>query len=201
MQIMDNWEIITTACVGLGLAASCGFRIFIPLLLASVVHRAGMWHLADGFEWVSSWPAIIALSVATVVEISAYYLPWLDNLLDTIAVPSATIAGIIVSAAFVHDVDPLLKWSLAAIAGGGTAGVINAGTATVRATSTLFTGGLANPVVSTLELVVAFVLSVLAILLPVVAAVLGVVLAVILLRFARRFFSRKHKNTGPTLTG
>jgi len=190
-QSMNTWEIITVGCFGLGLAASCGFRVFVPLLVGGIAARADMMPITEGFEWISSTPAIVLFSIATVLEISAYYLPWLDNLLDTIAVPAATVAGIIVTAAFVHDVDPILRWALAAIAGGGTAGVINAGTATIRATSSLFTGGLGNFVVSTLELIAAFALSILAFLLPMFAAVLGVILAIILFRFAIGFFSRK----------
>ena len=97
--------------IGIGLSATCGFRIFVPLLGMSIAHHAGALSFASGFDWIGSWPATIAFGIAMVIEIAAYYIPWLDNLLDTIATPAAIVAGTIATASMVGDVTPFLRWS------------------------------------------------------------------------------------------
>jgi hypothetical protein len=154
--------------IGVGLSAACGFRIFVPLLGMSAANLAGHLTLSPDLEWIGSWPALIALTTATLLEIGTYYIPWIDNLMDLGATPAAVVAGTIVTASQVGDMSPLLKWSLAAIAGGGICTVVQMGTVSVRAASSGITGGLGNFIVSTLELMAAVVLAALAILLPAV---------------------------------
>jgi hypothetical protein len=154
--------------IGVGLAASCGFRVFLPLLVASGAALGGYLPLNESFTWLGTWPAFVAFAVASLFEIGAYYVPWLDNLLDTIASPLGVVAGALLFAASVTDLDPLLHWSLAIIAGGGAAGIVQGGTVVTRAVSTATTGGLANFVVSTLEAAAGMLFSVLAIVLPIV---------------------------------
>ena len=149
---MDILEIILSLSLGLGLAAACGFRIFIPPLMMGVGSRFDLYDLEGSFIWVGEDWAIAVFAIATLLEIGGYYVPWIDNLLDTVATPAAVIGGIFVTSASLEgDVDPSLQWILATIAGGSTAGVIQLGTVATRAVSTGMTGGLANPVVSTLE--------------------------------------------------
>lgn len=175
--------------MGIGLAAACGFRVFVPTLIVGIVARTELLTLADGFQWMSSWVAIAAFGTATVVEIGAYYLPWLDNLLDTVSAPLAVVAGVILSAAFVQDMHPALKWSLAVIAGGGVAGTISLGLSGIRFASSLTTGGTANPLVSTFEWITAIAMSALAVFLPVLAVAVAILLVAILIRFAYRFIT------------
>src|SRR5688572_12753348 len=137
--------------VGVGLAAACGFRIFVPLLVMSIAAVSGQLTLSPSFQWIGSYPALITFGVATVLEITAYYVPWLDNLLDSIATPAAVVAGTIVTASVVSGMNPYLQWTLAVIAGGGAAGLVQGATVLTRAASTTTTGGLANPVVATAE--------------------------------------------------
>jgi hypothetical protein len=181
-------EALLALLIGVGLAAACGFRVFVPLLVMSIAAKAGHLELAEGFEWIGSWPAIAALAVATGLEVSAYYIPWLDNLLDSVATPAAIVAGVIVVAACVQDVSPLLKWSLAVIAGGGTAAAVQSVTVVTRAGSTATTGGAANPVVSTVEAASASAFSLVTVLVPVLVGGLFVlVLAAVVWRvWARR---------------
>ncbi|HEY0510999.1 MAG TPA: DUF4126 domain-containing protein [Thermoanaerobaculia bacterium] len=170
-------ETVFSILIGLGLAAACGFRVFVPLLIMSLASRAGVGHLAlgPGFAWIGSTSALLAFSVATVLEISGYYIPWVDNLLDTIATPAAVVAGIVVTAsAMTADVSPFLKWSLAVVAGGGTTAVFQGITAMTRHVSSFTTGGLGNPVLATAEAGGSALLSVLAITVPVLAVVLVV---------------------------
>lgn len=165
-------ETLLSICVGIGLSGACGFRVFVPLLAMNLAALSGHLTLAHGFEWIGSYPALIAFSVATCLEIGGYYIPWLDHLLDTIATPAAVIAGMLVTASVVTDMSPFMKWSLAVIAGGGVAGLVQGTTVTARGASALTTAGLANPLVSTLELAGAAITSFLAIVAPVVAVVL-----------------------------
>jgi hypothetical protein len=174
--------------IGIGLAASCGFRVFVPLLVTSGAALAGYFHLADGFDWLGTWAAFTSFAIASAVEIAAYYVPWLDNLLDTIASPVGVIAGVILFAASVTNLDPFLRWSLAVIAGGGAAGVIQAGTVATRAASTATTGGVANFMVSTFEAVAGFSFSALAIAVPVLGLLLLIIVACMMYYFGRRVF-------------
>lgn len=171
---------------GIGLAAACGFRVFMPLLGTSIAGMGGYVEMSHGFEWMSSPVAVIAFGTATVLEIAAYYVPWLDNLLDVAATPAAAIAGTILTASMVADVSPFLKWTLAVIAGGGVAGAVKGGTAVVRGASTLSTGGTANPLLSTIELISSAVMTVLAVLLPVLAIVVLLLMAAAGMWFWRR---------------
>ena len=165
-------ETLLSICVGIGLSAACGFRVFVPLLVMNIASLSGHLTLAHGFEWLGSYPALMAFSVATCLEIAGYYIPWVDHILDTIATPAAIIAGTIVTASTVTDLSPFLKWTLAVIAGGGTAGLVQGATVATRGASAVTTAGLANPLVATLELGGATITSLLAILAPVLAVAL-----------------------------
>jgi hypothetical protein len=187
-------ETLLAVALGLALSAACGFRIFVPLLVIGVAQATGYLSLAPKFAWIGSTPALAVLGVATVLEVAAYHVPWLDHLLDTIASPAAIIAGIVVTASVVTDMDPLLRWTLAVIAGGGLAGAVQGSTVLVRAASTATTGGLANPVVATGELAGAIATSILALLVPVftlLAVVIGLLLAILWVR-RRRAARRSH---------
>ena len=173
-------ETLLSICLGLGLSAACGFRVFIPLLAASIASLSGHMALSQGFEWVGTYPALLAFAAAAVFEIAAYYIPLIDNLMDAIAGPAAVFAGILVAASGMLHMDPLLKWSLAIIAGGGTAALFHSSTAVARAASTALTGGIGNHAVATAELGMAAGLSILAIALPLLSIIVVVVLLLFL---------------------
>jgi uncharacterized protein DUF4126 len=158
-------------CLGIGLSAACGFRVFVPLLVMSIASLSGHLTLSSGFEWIGTYPALATFAVATCIEISSYYIPWVDNLLDTIATPAAIVAGMIVMASSVSEMSPFLKWTLAVIVGGGIAGTVQSATTITRLASTATTWGLGNPIISTIEAGGSITLSILAIALPVFAAV------------------------------
>jgi hypothetical protein len=172
-----SFDTLLAVAIGIALSAAVGLRIFVPFLVMSVAARTGHLPLAPGFDWIASTPALAAFAVATIVEVAAYYVPWLDNLLDVLGPPVAIGAGILATASVVTDLPPLLKWSLAVIGGGGAAGILHGATAAARAASTLTTGGAANFLLATVELAGAIVTSVLAILLPLVALLAAIVLA------------------------
>ena len=170
--------------IGIGLSAACGFRVFVPLLITSVAAQSGHLTLSSGFDWIGTGPAVIAFATATALEIAAYYTPWLDNLLDSIMTPAAAIAGTILTASLVGDLSPFLKWSLAIIAGGGTAAAVQAGTVMTRSASLMTTGGLGNGLVATAELFGSAVISFLALFLPVVVIIMVVLALSFLVRRA-----------------
>lgn len=169
--------------IGVALSATCGFRVFVPLLAVNIGTRAldadgqPLIELADGFDWLSSDIALMVFLVATLFEIGGYYIPWIDNLLDTIASPASIVAGTVITASFVTGMDPWLQWLLGVIAGGGAAGAVQATTVVARAGSTVTTGGLGNPIVASVETSGAFLGSALSI----VAVKFAIVVFVLLL--------------------
>ena len=169
--------------IGVALSATCGFRVFVPLLAVNIGTRAKdtdgqpLIDLAGGFDWLSSDIALMVFLVATLFEIGGYYIPWIDNLLDTIASPASIVAGTVITASFVTGLDPWLQWLLGVIAGGGAAGVVQAATVVARAGSTVTTGGLGNPIVASVETSGAFLGSALSI----VAVKFAIVVFVLLL--------------------
>ena len=171
-------DILLPLCLGIALSAACGFRVFLPPLVMSVAAINGNFELSPQFAWLGTYPAMIALGGATVVEILAYYIPVVDNLLDAIEIPTAIAVGTILTAANLGDVDPILQWTLAIVAGGGTAGIIESATSITRLASTGLTGGIGNIFLATMEALSAAVLSILALTLPLLAMFLVIGLVI-----------------------
>jgi hypothetical protein len=130
------------------------------------------------------------LGVAATVEVLAYYVPGVDNLLDTLATPAAFVAGTILSAAVMTDVSPMLKWTTAIIAGGGVAGVTQGVTTLLRAKSTAFTAGTGNPVIATAELGGSLLVSLLALAAPIIAVVVVAAFLWLSIRLIRKIARR-----------
>ena len=193
---MTDSDLALSIALGIGLAAATGFRVFLPMLITSAAAYSGHLPLGENFAWLGTAPALAMLSVAAVVEILAYYIPGVDNLLDTLATPAAFVAGTIVSAAVMTDVSPMLKWTTVIIAGGGIAGVTQGVTALLRAKSTMFTAGVGNPVVATAELGGSLLVSLLALAAPVIA----VVAVVVFLWFAIRLIRTIARHARPAKT-
>ena len=192
-------EILLSLCIGVGLSAACGLRIFVPFIIMNLAAQSGHLTLSTEFQWLGSDAALIAFATAAILEILAYYVPWLDNLLDTMMTPAAIAAGSILTASQLSELSPFLQWSLAIIAGGGTAGVVQSGTVLVRGSSTAGTGGAANFLVSTSELMGSTSLAVLAMLLPAVVVVLiGIVCFYIVKIANNRFLKRLYHPTRET---
>ena len=165
-------DALISVAVGVGLAAACGFRVFVPLLMVSAAALGEYVPLAPGFEWIGTVPALIAFATATILEVLAYKVPWLDHALDTLATPAAIVAGMIACASVVADLPPLVRWAVILIVGGLAAGAVQGTTVLVRLKSGLATGGIANPLVAAGELAGAVVTSLLALTLPFVGLVL-----------------------------
>jgi len=182
----QTMEIGLGIALGIGLSSACGFRVFIPFLVASTASLLGFLPLADGFEWIGTFPALIAFAAATIFEVLAFYVPWLDNALDAIATPVAVAGGVIAAASVITDLPPLLKWVVALIGGGGAAGIVQGTTAFLRLKSTTLTGGLGNVLVASGELMGALTTSILALTVPFACVLALLFLCFIVFRTAGR---------------
>ncbi|TVQ45523.1 MAG: DUF4126 domain-containing protein [Gloeocapsa sp. DLM2.Bin57] len=187
---MDNyWQLLLELTLGVTLSAAAGFRVFVPPLILSLGALFGNIQLSDDFQWVSSPEAVILLAIATVVEIMAYYIPVVDNLLDTVQIPLALVIGTLLTANSLGDLDPVAQWTIAVIAGGGASSAIAGINGAGRVALTGLTGGLANFLLATLEAISATVLALIVVVVPILApfALLLVISLVvyILLNFAK----------------
>jgi hypothetical protein len=187
-------DYVIPVALGIGLAAATGFRVFLPLLLVGLAGRGGYLPLGAGVEWITTSPALVMLAIAALTEVAAYYVPVLDNLLDGLAGPLAVGAGIAVSYAVMGDLPPMLKWTLAIIAGGGAAAATQGATTLLRGTSTALTGGLGNAALATIEAAGAIILTVLAIAVPVIAALLAIIFIIAAWRLVMRIVRRDRAN-------
>lgn len=171
-----NLETILSICLGIGLASASGFRVFLPVFALSLASYFNVIPLNESWAWIGGLPALISFGVAMIFEIFGYYIPFIDNLLDTIATPLAAIAGFVVMASTMVDISPTMTTILAIIGGSGSATAFQGLTTTTRLASSVKTAGLGNPVVSTAETGTAITLSSLAIFLPIVAIILVVII-------------------------
>ena len=183
-------ETIISIFLGVGLAASVGFRVFLPLFALSLAAYFDLWELNAQWQWVGSLAAVITFGVATLVEVFAYFIPWVDHLLDSLAMPLAAFAGTVVMLSTLAGLDPLVTWSMAIIAGGGTATAIRGASATTRVASTATTGGLANPLVSAIETATAAMVSLAAVFAPILAAILVIIILIIIFAIYRKIRPR-----------
>lgn len=186
---MVDLDTIIELLLGIALSAAAGFRVFVPLFVLSSAAVVGHLNLPTDFDWIETPQALVVFSVACLLEIAGYYIPWFDHLLDTIATPAAFVAGTVLMASVSPQMNPIIQWTLAIVAGGGTAGLTKGIMNLLRITSTSASGGLANPILATIELILAAVLSVLAIAVPLIAGIVVIAILVFALFRIKKFFS------------
>jgi hypothetical protein len=184
---------ISSAFIGIGLAAATGFRVFLPMFVVSLASYMGWIPMNESFQWLSGFTTLIITGIATIVEILAYYIPFVDHFLDTMSIPIATVAGSVMFASQFAEIGTFPQWALALIAGGGTAAAIGSGFAGTRAASTATTGGLGNSVVATTETAGAGIMSILALAAPIIAFIMAIILIIAVVFFGRKIW-RKFKN-------
>ena len=182
---MEGFTVAIAAFMGVSLAAASGFRVFLPPFLLALSVRSGVVDVelvGTQFEFFTSPPAIIILGIAMIAEFSAYYVPLVDNLLDTLATPAAVVAGIGMTAISLEGSDPILQWAIAIVAGGGMSATIQTATVAARGISSTFTLGVANPVVATGENIASVALALIALLFPILAILFTIMVALLLVR-------------------
>lgn len=186
---MDDWqEILTwvlTLTLGFSLAACAGIRAWLPMLVAGLAARfTDQVELGESFQFLSSTPALVLFGIATVVEVVGDKIPAVDHALDAAGTFIRPVAGALLSASVLYQVEnPLWALGIGILVGAPTAAVPHAVKSASRGLSSTFTFGLANPILSVVEDVAAFTLAALAIVIPVVmgfsVVVLGAVIAFI----------------------
>jgi hypothetical protein len=202
--MLDNvpyFSYIISAFIGIGLAAATGFRVFLPMFVVSLASYFDWIPMNEHFEWLAGLPTLITTGIATIIEILAYYIPFVDHLLDTVSIPMATVAGSILFASQFAELGTFPQWALALIAGGGTAATISSGFAGIRAASTATTGGLGNSIVGTTETAGAGIMSILAMAAPVMAAIFAIITLIVVIIFGRKAWKklRSSKDTSQRL--
>lgn len=188
-----NLEIVTAICLGLTLSAASGFRIFLPALILSVAGINGHLQLSSEFAWVATYPALIIFSIATLIEIASYYIPLVDNLLDTIALPLALIVGTLLTADVLPELESVNRWIISIVLGGGIAETIEVLTILFRLASTGMTAGMGNPVLATVEILIAISLSLLGLFVPLLAIFLVIFLLQLAIRRIYRFVKNRQR--------
>ena len=189
---MQEVTIIMATLMGISLAAASGFRVFLPPFLLSLAARFNVvWFLdidliGTQFEFFTSTLSIVVLGIATVAEFAAFYAPWIDNALDTIATPASIMAGVAMTAIVLEGNDPIIQWAVAIVAGGGVAATIQSATVATRGLSSTFTFGLGNSAVATGENVASVALTLIAILIPFLSALFVLLIVALLLRMKRK---------------
>ncbi len=195
---IDAAGLVLGASTGIGLAAASGFRVFLPPFLLSLWFRLGLMDLnleGSDFELLTSDMALIVMGSASLIEILAYKVPFLDNALDTVATPLAGLAGASVVAVTLQGSDPVFQWAFAIIAGGGTSIGIQTATVTGRGFLSAVSLGAANPVFSMVEDIMSLFLILIALLAPFLALI-GIFIAsgVLLSRKIRQLEVEKEPN-------
>ena len=189
---MQEVTIIMATLMGISLAAASGFRVFLPPFLLSLAARFNVvWFLdidliGTQFEFFTSTLSIVVLGIATVAEFAAFYAPWVDSVLDTIATPASIVAGVAMTAIVLEGNDPIIQWTIAIVAGGGVAATIQSATVAIRGLSSTFTFGLGNPAVATSDNVARVALTLIAILIPFLSAFFVLLIVALLLRMKRK---------------
>ena len=186
---MEFYNLIVSIFLAIGLSAACGFRIFVPPLSYGLLYKAGLVQLGEGWTWIGNDFVLAILALATVVEICAFFIPWIDNLLDTLATPTSILAGTILSASSLSDFPPGLQWILSLITGVSITGGFQMATVTIRGSSSLFTGGLMNPLFTIFEDLMSLVIT----LTMIIAPILGILLIIFIAFFIRKLFLKLRK--------
>lgn len=149
-----------------GLSTSAGLNAYIPMLTLALLARfTSLVQLEEPWSALTSWWIIGLLAVLLVIEELADKIPAVDSINDVIQTLIRPTAGAIVFAATTQStikMHPMLAFACGIVLAGGTHLIKAGGRPVVTAT----TGGLGNPVVSTIEDIIATVTSVVAIIFP-----------------------------------
>ena len=197
METLGELGTLSALLAGISLSAATGLRVFLPVLALGLAARFGVLELGEEFAWLASDPVLLVMAIAALIEIGAYYVPLIDNLLDTLATPAAIGGGTVIVASLLPEMQGFLQWGLATLLGGGSAGIVQGTTVIARGLSTSSTGGLGNPLVATSETGGSLIAILLAFVMPVVFGILVVlILAWLLVRLIRWFRQRSTPEAG-----
>jgi hypothetical protein len=187
MTLLDLLNVLPTLALAIVLAASAGVRAWLPLLAVGVLARLDVIQLGNDFLFLASTQALVLFGVATVIEIVADKVPALDHGLDAVSTFVRPAAGALLTAGVMWQVnDPMWATILGIAVGAPVAAAPHVAKSALRLVSSATTAGLANPVVSLIEDVLAALLVVLAVVVPIAALVSLIVVAWFGVRVWRR---------------
>ena len=194
-----DYSLLAHIALGIALSATAGFRVFVPMLAGALAGHFGIINLSADMAWLSSWPAIIAFGTAAVLEIVAYYIPFVDNALDAVAAPLSVAAGTVLASSIlpIDQQAPIIRWAIALAAGGTAAGTIQLGTSFLRLFSSKATIGTGNPILATTENAAAITGSVLAFIIPIIVALVLVLFTIWILSKAGRMWKKNRDKQLP----
>ncbi len=188
------FEAISGLSAAFGLSGSAGLNAYIPLLVVALAARFPMSDplvkLQAPFDLMGSWWAIGLIAMLLVIEIVADKIPAVDSINDGIQTFVRPAAGAILfagSANVITDIHPILSLGAGLLVAGG----VHATKAAARPVVTVSTAGVGNPVVSTLEDIVAVVVSLLAVVLPIIAAIILLGFLIFIIYVVRRWRRRR----------
>ena len=169
-QLAVSGVLLAHVAMGVALAATAGLRAFLPPLVVGVAARLEWVPLPEKLDWLSSTPALLVFGVALAVELAGDKLPLIDHILDALATVVKPVAGGFVMWSVTEHWSPLYLTVIWIVLGGSLAGGVHVVKSHLRLASTAVTGGVANPVISVVEDLGAFVSALLAIAAPLLAA-------------------------------
>jgi Domain of unknown function (DUF4126) len=172
MNLNDTALLVSQLAMGFALAACVGLRAFLPLFVAGLAARGGYVDLGASFQWMETTPALVVFGSAFVFEVLADKIPWLDHALHAAEVFVKPAAATLLAASLLTDLDPAFAVALGLIGGGTVAASVQALRGGARIASTAATGGLANPVLSIIDDVLAMVATAVTFLVPIIALIL-----------------------------
>ena len=179
---MENvYTLSVSIFLAIGLSAACGFRVFIPPLTYGLLYKAELVQLDTSWNWIGNDWVVAVLFLAAIIEIFGNLIPWVDNLLDILATPTSIMAGTILSASCLSDISPGLQWILSVTSGVLITGGFQLTTISLRGMSSVFTGGLANPIFSIIEDLISFGITLTIIFSPIIGIIV-IFLIVFLIR-------------------
>ena len=166
--LAHQWQFLPALLLGIGLSASSGLRAFLPLLALALAFRFQAIGLqpTSNFAWLGSNLAIAALAIATVVEIAGDKIAFVDHALDSVGTLVRPAAGALAAGAVFNEGDPATGALIGLIVGAPLALGVHGAKATSRGASTVGTFGMANPLVSLIEDLVALATVVAAFFIP-----------------------------------
>ncbi len=171
-----------------GLSTSAGLNAYIPLLAIAVLGRwTSLVELEPPWSALTNGWIIALLVVLLAVETLADKIPAVDTANDVVQTLIRPTAGAVLFAATTQPhlhLHPMLAMACGVILAGG----VHTVKASVRPVLTATTGGIANPIVSTLEDGISAIVSFLSILIPILVVIwvlLCAALLILIWRFRR----------------
>lgn len=195
METFSDIGVLSAVLAGVSLSAAAGLRVFIPILALGLAARFGLVEIGEQFQWMTSEPVLVIIGLAALFEAGAYYVPLVDNLLDLLATPAAMAGGTVIVSSLLPEMNPIAQWTTAAVAGGGSAGIVQVATVMTRGLSTATSGGLTNPLIATGEIGGSLIAVFLALLMPVIFGLFVIAALIALVVWVVRSLSRRGSTT------